>query len=34
MKVFNLAGGFSTRLSEETNLIPKLFIHIGEKLII
>ena len=31
MKVLILAGGFGTRLSEETDLIPKPLIKIGEK---
>jgi len=31
MKVFFLAGGFGTRLSEETDLIPKPLVHIGGK---
>jgi len=31
MKVVILAGGFGTRLSEETSLIPKPMVQIGEK---
>jgi len=31
MKVIILAGGFGTRLSEETDLIPKPLVKIGEK---
>jgi len=31
MKVIILAGGFGTRLSEETDLIPKPLVHIGGK---
>lgn len=31
MKVVILAGGFGTRLSEETTLIPKPMVEIGEK---
>lgn len=31
MKVLLLAGGFGTRLSEETNLIPKPMVEIGGK---
>lgn len=31
MKVFILAGGFGTRLSEETDLIPKPLVKIGSK---
>ena len=34
MKCVILAGGFGTRLSEETNLLPKPMIEIGEKPII
>ena len=34
MKVIILAGGFGTRLSEETNKIPKPMIKIGNKPII
>lgn len=34
MKVVILAGGFGTRLSEETNLRPKPMVEIGEKPII
>ncbi|MBC69392.1 sugar phosphate nucleotidyltransferase, partial [Acinetobacter sp.] len=31
MKVVILAGGFGTRISEYTSLIPKPMIKIGEK---
>ena len=31
MKVVILAGGFGTRLSEETNIKPKPMVEIGEK---
>ena len=31
MKVVILAGGFGTRISEESHLIPKPMIEIGEK---
>ena len=31
MKVVLLAGGFGTRLSEETHVIPKPMLEIGEK---
>jgi glucose-1-phosphate cytidylyltransferase len=31
MKVVILAGGFSTRISEETHLKPKPMIEIGER---
>lgn len=31
MKVVILAGGFGTRLSEETNLVPKPMVKIGDK---
>jgi glucose-1-phosphate cytidylyltransferase len=31
MKVLILAGGFGTRLSEETNLIPKPMVPLGDK---
>ena len=34
MKVVILAGGFGTRLSEETTLIPKPMVKIGDKPII
>ena len=31
MKVILLAGGFGTRLSEYTNIIPKPMVNIGNK---
>jgi glucose-1-phosphate cytidylyltransferase len=31
MKVLILAGGFGTRLSEETDVIPKPMLPIGDK---
>ena len=31
MKVVILAGGFGTRLSEETNILPKPMVEIGGK---
>lgn len=31
MKVVILAGGYGTRISEESHLIPKPMIEIGEK---
>jgi len=31
MKVLILAGGFGTRLSEETDLIPKPMIQVGNR---
>ena len=34
MQVVILAGGFGTRLSEETDLIPKPMVRIGDKPII
>jgi glucose-1-phosphate cytidylyltransferase len=34
MKVVILAGGFGTRLSEETSTIPKPMVKIGDKPII
>jgi len=34
MKVVILAGGFGTRLAEETNKVPKPMVHIGDKPII
>ena len=34
MKVIILAGGFGTRLSEETDFIPKPLVSIGDKPII